>query len=639
MENPFLKRASELLRDDEAFLAVVSPEPVTFFLQGRGQSGALYDRLLFMQGTPGSGKTTLARLFEYPTLTALLRNRSSSGYQALAGALVECGAIVDERPALIGCRLPMETDYRDFWEFPYDDSLKIGLLTTFVQARAVLSWFRHLTSAGIPLACVRVIPRPEAASAADAIGGTGGEGIMARAREVEAAAYAIIGALIAPREEELSPAVTGAYRPFDVIDRIVIDAPGEELSIQSLHPLVILDDAHVLHPSQFRALQHWLARRELRIARWMIARFDILLPHEALAAVTDDRSERADFPGLTASRDMEVVLLQSSGPRREQRAAFRRMAKDMAGRYLQKHSLLGPRRLIVLADLLGDQEESISPSSLRELGEMVDAAQRRLKVTDARRVELGKIVDEFLPGSRPVPPDLRQAMLMVLLHRYDRRRKGGATLFDADPEPSRPIIANSGVHEAARLHLLHRYGRPFYFGIDDLCDSSSENAELFLQLSAVLVDTVATQVIRSKSPQLGSGAQSRLLRQRAGWIINKWSFPYFQQVKHLVMEIGKRCVSVTQEPNGWLTPNAYGVPQEDFDRLAKDHADLARVLQFAVAYNAVLLVPNYKQGSKLWCLLELGGMVILFHGLSLKRGGFIEGDARELAAMIEEQPS
>src|SRR5262249_21862380 len=149
-------------------------------------------------------------------------------------------------------------------------------------------------------------------------------------------------------------------------------------------------DAHVLHPSQFRALQHWMARRELRIARWMIARFDILLPQEALAAVTEDSSDEAGFPGLTARRDIQIVLLQSTGPRREQRAAFRRMAKDMAGRYLQKHPLLGPRRLIVLADLLGDQEEAISPSSLRELGEMVDATQRRLKVTGARRTEFEK---------------------------------------------------------------------------------------------------------------------------------------------------------------------------------------------------------------------------------------------------------
>jgi hypothetical protein len=195
------------------------------------------------------------------------------------------------------------------------------------------------------------------------------------------------------------------------------------------------------------------------------------------------------------------------------------------------------------------------------------------------------------------------------------------------------------VYESARLHLLHRYGRAFYYGIDDLCDSSSENAELFLQLSAVLVDTVATQVIRSKGSLLTASNQNRLIRQRAEWIMNKWSFPYFEEVRQLVGEIGKRCVELTLQPNGWLTPNAYGILQQEFDNLATSHPDLARVLQYAIAYNAVLPVPSYKQGSKVWCLLELGGMVILSQGLSLKRGGFLEGNLQELATMFQERPS
>ena len=197
MENPFLKRASEHLRDDEAFLAVVSPEPVTFFLRGRGQAGTLYDRLLFMQGTPGSGKTTLARLFEYPTLTALLRNRSSSGYQSLAGALVECGGIVDERPAVIGCRLTMETDYRDLGiplqRHPQNrpaDNLRAG--------KSGAGMVSSPGGSGYPGLGDTHIPRPDAETAVDAIGGPGAEGVLARAREVEAAAYEIVGALIAP---------------------------------------------------------------------------------------------------------------------------------------------------------------------------------------------------------------------------------------------------------------------------------------------------------------------------------------------------------------------------------------------------------------------------------------------------------
>src|SRR4051812_47791416 len=119
MINPFLKRATEYLRNEEAFLSIVSPEPVSYFLAPAGKSGELYDRLVMVRGTPGSGKTTLAKLFEYPSLAALLRNTNIDAYQTLVAALTDAGGIVEGRPRVVGCRLALETDYRDFWEFPY----------------------------------------------------------------------------------------------------------------------------------------------------------------------------------------------------------------------------------------------------------------------------------------------------------------------------------------------------------------------------------------------------------------------------------------------------------------------------------------------------------------------------------------
>jgi hypothetical protein len=148
-------------------------------------------------------------------------------------------------------------------------------------------------------------------------------------------------------------------------------------------------------------------------------------------------------------------------------------------------------------------------------------------------------------------------MVAVMLHRYDKRR-GGPSLFGAedDQEPSRPISANSSVYEAARLHLLQKFDRPYYYGIADLCDASSENAEQFLQLATVLVETSATQIIRSKPAYLSAATQHKLLRQRGEQIIDGWSFPQHLLVRRLATEMAARCVKVTAQPNGWLTPNA-----------------------------------------------------------------------------------
>jgi hypothetical protein len=637
LDNPFQRRATEFLRDDEAFLAIVSPEPVTFYLKTPGQAGRLYDRLVLMRGTPGSGKTTLARLFEYPSVGALLRNSSVSTYQALVGALSECGALKDEQPTVLGCRLPLETDYREFWEFPYPETLKLGLMAALIQARAVLGWLRHLAAGGVHPADIDIVPRTGAETIIEVIGGVKGDDVACRARAIERALYEVMGALIAPDEADLPPEATAAYQPFDIIERIRVRVgPDGKKRTLELRPLAILDDAHVLHPAQFRTLQRWLARRELRIARWMIARFDVLLPQEALAAVTEDRSEAARYPGLSQDRETEVVLLQSSGPRRENRTNFRRIAKDMAGRYLRRMPLLSSRDLTVLGDLLSDEEAPLTPSECRRLRESVDAAQRRLKVASSRRETFEREVAEFRVDRRPVAEDVGLAMVAVMLHRYDKRR-GGPSLFGSedDQEPSRPISANSSVYEAARLHLLQKFDRPYYYGIDDLCDASSENAEQFLQLAAVLVETSATQIIRSKPAYLSAATQHKLLRQRGEQIIDGWSFPQHLLVRRLATGIAARCVKVTAQPNGWLTPNAFGIRQEEFDTLPDAHPELAHVLQFGVAYNAITLVPHYPCKAKEWCLIELGGMVVLKHGLTLKRGGFVESTAQELTAMLE----
>ncbi len=117
MENPFQRRATEFLRDEEAFLAIVSPEPVRHFLVPHGERGSLLDRLVLVRGTPGSGKTTMGRLFKFPTLAALLRNANIAAHTSLLSALADSGAIRDSVPSVLGCRLALETDYRDFWEF------------------------------------------------------------------------------------------------------------------------------------------------------------------------------------------------------------------------------------------------------------------------------------------------------------------------------------------------------------------------------------------------------------------------------------------------------------------------------------------------------------------------------------------
>lgn len=642
MENPFLSRAAELLRDDEAFLAVVSPEPVTHHLKKSGEAGILYDRLVLIRGTPGSGKTTMARLFEYPTLYTLLRNRSSTGYKELRAALSDCRAVKDEEPLILGCRLPMESDYRDFWEFPYADETKTNLMMSLLQARTVLGWFRHLQATGVSADRVEMVTRPESQALLDTIGGVKGESVAARAAEVENRIYKIITALVPPKLEDLSKEISAPYRPFNHIVKIRVPSVQGSAATRELIPLAIFDDAHELHPDQFQAMERLLVRRELRIARWIIARFDVLLPEQALAEATEDRSDVAEYPGVTAGRDTVMILLQSSGRRIEQRKRFRALAKDMASRYLRRMPLLNDKGLTALADFLPEADVAITPGRLRELAGKVDSAQTQLRITPTLRATYEKQIKAYWGDKTTLPEDMALAMLLVMMHRTEvRRPKSSPGLFDEEGdepelEPSRPVGANDTVREAARFQLFWNYERPFYFGIDDVCDAGSENAEQFLRLSAELVEAVVTQLARSKAPSLSPLNQHKLLRDTANRIMEKWSFPQDASVRRLVTRIAEECLKKSSEPNGAVIASAIAIPQAEFDALPTSDPTVARVLQFAVAYNAVTLVPHHNQGGVVWCLLELGGVALLKYGLTLRRGGFIPSEAARLREFIAE---
>jgi hypothetical protein len=243
---------------------------------------------------------------------------------------------------------------------------------------------------------------------------------------------------------------------------------------------------------------------------------------------------------------------------------------------------------------------------------------------------------------RDVGEDIQRAMLLVMMHRY-AKRVPQSTLFDQpeDYDPKKPVKADADVAEAARVHLHHRYGRPYYYGIDAVCDAASENAEQFLHLAAKLVDRAETRLLRNRSPVIDARHQHADLKEVAVRILEKYDYPYAGEGLALADALAKQCLDRTLEPNASLAggANAIGIPQEEFDRMPVTHRRLATILQFSVAYNVITLAQNYGQGGKNWCLLELGGCVNIKHGLTLHRGGFLERNVAALDALLPDEES
>lgn len=616
MFNPFERRATEYLRDDEAFLAIVTPEPIRVHLARFGAEQSLYNQLVIIRGTPGSGKTTIARTFETNVVSTVLRHEEA--HRPIFAVLSECGAIRNGRPVLLAARIPLESDYREIWELPYSAETRHLLLTTLVQCRTVLAWRRQLERLGVSLDKVRLTEDAISPGARSAAGGSTFSALASNAGRVEEAVLRVIGALVPPPQEELGFIDADYYRPFETLSSLEVDFDSE--GIFTLQPLFICDDANTLHPLQLAFLQRWLIKRELKVGRWLLTRLDALRPEEAFAIVHQEANS-SELPGVTTSREVISVNLQSE--RREQKSFFRKMARDMANRYMRQMPMFATRKLDDFASLLSDRSSRLAPSKVDVLRNRTLSEAKRLHISGERYEAILRLIQDH---DSDLPTDEQLALLLILLHRYAHRVDQKMLFGEEDPEPSRPLKIDAGLQEAAKLYLLHAFDRAFFFGFNDLCDASSENAEQFLRLSAILVDVIATRLIRSQSATLNAEQQSVLLRERATEYMKAWSFPYYQQVRSLVNLIGGRCVAESLRPTAWLGSgaNAFGVPQAEFDQVTSISADLSNVLKYGMAYNAFSLVPNYECQGKVWCLIELGGIPCLSYGLTLKRGGFIK---------------
>jgi len=627
--NPWHKRANEFIRDAGELLPLVSPQPIKNFFKKDPER--LFDRLVVVVGAPGSGKTTLARLLELRTLVAMRDFERNSEVRDLLASLAQAGVLLDLAPAVLALRLPTGGQLRSIWDLPYDERLRHRLLRAMIQAKSVLGWLRQLEDVGVDLKGVRVVTTRLAEAAREAVHADDVVQFREHARATEREIFNLVGALVPPQAAELGKVLSEvAYEPFSIIEAIEVSA-GWLGTARSLRPMVILDDAHELHPRQLRDVDLWLRDREVKVARWVLTRTDALNLEEFRRVLRDE--ERA-APGTQPGRDRVRVFLQDADNR--DRAGFKAVAEDVARRYLQPLASFNRRGSLNLKILLNAASAAqVADGDLRSL----TAENKRLAAEIGLTAEKLAAIEDAYPANIAV--DVAAALTQIMLHR-EMRRTPQRSLFGttaAAEQPQELPRVQRALATGAELQLLHRFGRPFYFGFDRLADAANQNIEQFVTLASVLVDQLETQAIRGKALRLDARQQHKAVQDHALTLVKQWDFPYAPRVRRLVQFIVDRCMDLTMRPNAPLDDgaNAYGISVDELAGL-DPREDLAVVLHYAIAYQALVLIEPYECKGKTWALLELGGVPIVANGLTLNRGGFAEGTLAQLKTVLEGAP-
>lgn len=627
MINPWHKRANELIRDPLALLPLISPAPIRQFFKGDATS--LFDRLVVVVGSPGSGKTTLARLLELGTLMAAVEASDRPDIRPLIEALNAAGLLDDLVPTVLAVRLPANSLYRGLWELPYPEETKHKLLRSLIQARAVLGWFRQLEAdETLDVSVVRIHTVDVGEAHRAAIAADSASEFRELARKTEAEIFRVLSALVPPPLEQLSEHISSlVYEPLVAVSAIEVPSFKGRTGPFELRPMVMIDDAHELHSSQFADLDVWLRNREVRTARWVLTRVDSISPSEFRRFQLEDEIERPPA-GTSPGRDRLIRPLQG----RKARQPFRQTVGDIGRRYMSQIPSFAAQGLNSLGDALPDAQPRMAQTAVRKLRDEVKGLGKRFDLSDAT---IQAAIDHMPPEA---PEELRLAVARIILHREALRTPqrslfSAGTSDEAEPQLSRKI--DSAVVVGAELQLLHDFGRPFFYGMDRLADASGENIEQFINLASVLVDQLETLVIRRKRPQLEPQRQHDALVAHANKLMSHWDFPYAPRVKLLVDFIADRAIELTRRPNAPLDDgaNAFGVPQSDIKALEGD-PDFENVIHYALAYQAIVMVEEYKCKGELWCIFELGGVACLAKGLTLMRGGFVEGRLEEMRRVV-----
>lgn len=630
MPNPFQQRASEYQRSDTEFLATLTPALFRIALDTSHDSERLLSKTTVFSAPPGTGKTTMARFFQYTTLCRLLERETEPAYKELYEFAVERNFIRDRQVVVCGTRVSLERDYRELSLIGYSPERAHDLMISLISARAVLAWKQVFVDTGTPLERVRVLPTVPGAARFERMGNGSFVALAQRAAEVASTIYAATARFIPPSEESLLAELGESFFPLLAISHFEIEGQQEPLT-----PLLMLDDAHWIDRKQHDELIGHLTLREVAIGRWIFQRMEALDVADTLLWGTNPPS----LPGLQRPREVEDIRLTQAldDQRGAARKKFRRAAEDVASRYMTQLPDLARHGIKSLNNLT---ERAVPTDRQIELAVVVpEKTAKELGISRSQLDQIKQKVYAFLSRRQELATEvLAPAMTNILLYRQ-YRRKPQRSLFGDVEQLAEPVVVEPDLDVAAgaQVQLWHQLDVPFLAGFETVADLGTENVETFLQLAWQLVRLLETQVVRGdRSETLTVKQQHDALRRESDHIIKSWSFPHATNVRKLAHAIAGICIARSLEPNAPLGggANAIGIEQGEFANVI-EHRALADALFYGMAYSAFVLIPGRKTKSKVWTIVELGGPVIAARGLTTRRGGFVPMPLADVSALLE----
>ncbi len=595
--NPFLSRFSDRTGlKNSTFLSMYAPQFVRELLENENLLLPKATRLI---GIPGSGKSSILRLFSVDILTEIIRQKTTylHIYDVLSEAKVIDGDIIKS----IGLYVPIDEFFYETDNVKLDQVDNKKLFYTLFDLRVArqlnyslerLRSFYGKAGSGTPVRGVpsdRMPPR-----------------IFSETKTIDAMEREI------QDKEMLVSQVLNSFPGTPIPERLELhhrffslDLIDAQIANGNINFILMVDDAHELYPEQLKALIGAIEKR-YSFPRWITTRkhiysIDMLLGNPN--GTTDGRE--------VITIDVDRELRQSS--------LYKKFIKILVDRRLKLTS--------ALHEFNADYIEGMLPaeSSVTEEKIYSGCEQQRQEAFQIRKQLMFTLeeLDKFVAGKTLDPID--GELVLIKAHRASKKKQQSFfQTLDLDNIASKD-------KQAAELFWKKRVGLALYSGFDSILAASNYNVEQFMRIFSPFIDRLIYRVelnkIQTISPQEQANIFDKVVKEYIENIILR--LHYGNKIYQLVDNLGRFFSFRTYEPNA---PHAPGITQ--FAMLASDieeptmlpsKSELSNILTTAIAHN--VFVPEGTQhqgtkGSELKYIFSLNRLLCIKYELPMQKGDF-----------------
>lgn len=609
-KNPFLTRFADRAGvKNSNFLSMYAPEIIKTILN---TEELLIPKASWFIGIPGSGKSSILRLFSVEILNEIIKQRTL--YLHLYEPLVDAKIIIDDEIKTVGIYVQIDELFTETANVNLPNINNEQLFYTLFDlriAKQILVVLKGINKNSDSLSLDKLF-----------VEGVSSDRLPPNifSEKINLNEFSV---LIREQEQMISQVLSSfpgksvpesleLHNRFSSLD--LINAQGKFHNIQFV---LMVDDVHDLYPEQLKLLRSALVKRN-SFPRWLASRKHIL-PISTLIG---------NSTGFIDERELHVVDIDQFS---KNRTLYKKFIKNLVEKRLKLTSSLSEFTIEQIEGMLSsiDFENYFNEEAVRDIQQV--QREELLKLQRNNRFSCESIND-FVDKKRNFNL-LEAELLLIKANRFIKKRQ--PSLF---PELEIDIDGSATKDkQAAELFIKKRAKVPLYSGFDTILDASNHNVEQYLRVFSPFVDRLIFRVELDKDINIIPKDQCSILQKAAKSYMDDMisKLLYGKSIHQLVDNLGRYFAYRTYEPNA---PHAPGVTQ--FAITAEDMAvisnhqdlmdkswvsDIVRTLSIAISNNVIVPQSSTSQGAKGSAkkyVFSLNRLLCVKFELPLQRGDF-----------------